>query len=65
MRTDRKAVAVDYLSSLRVISRSEIGRQATNNKRGNRFHNYLQGLAIYCNEAVLKTASTIFNDNAV
>lgn len=61
MRTDTKAVAVDYLSSLRVISRLEIGRQAINNKRGNRFYNYLEGLGIDCNEADLKTASSIFS----
>lgn len=60
VKTDRKATTVDYLATLRDITRSEMKRFANNNKRGNRFYNYLQGLGIACNESVLKTTSEIF-----
>ena len=39
---DRRALAIDYLSSIRAICRAEEIRYQLNNKRGNRFFHYLQ-----------------------
>lgn len=60
VRLDRKTVSMDYFANLRDISRLEMDRQAMNNKRGNRFYHYFQGLGIDCNETVMKQACQIF-----
>ncbi|KAJ8948651.1 hypothetical protein NQ318_022719 [Aromia moschata] len=56
---ERKAVALDYMSSLRNISRSEMHRAANNTKRGKRFRNYLRDLNVNHNDSTLKLACNI------
>ncbi|KAJ8980448.1 hypothetical protein NQ317_001621 [Molorchus minor] len=60
--TDRKSVALNYLPALRNISRSERCCATNNNKRGNRFRNYLRDLNINCNDNTLKLACNILID---
>ncbi|KAK5640951.1 hypothetical protein RI129_009498 [Pyrocoelia pectoralis] len=55
----RNAISLDYLSTLRTMSRSEIVR-AGNKKRRSRFYNYLRGLGLHCNEEHFKMISNAF-----
>lgn len=61
VKTDKKSMSTDYLPILRHMARSEMGRLAMNNKRGNRFHHYLHGLGIDCNDTMLKAACELFS----
>ncbi|KAJ8959748.1 hypothetical protein NQ314_006177 [Rhamnusium bicolor] len=56
---ERKSVTLDYMPSLRNISRLESVRAANNTKRGNRFRNYLRNLNINYNDNTIKLASNI------
>nr|CAH7755921.1 unnamed protein product [Callosobruchus chinensis] len=59
---DRKAVAMDYMPTMRCISRSENERAAHNTKRGNRFRNYLRNLVKHCNDSTFKVACNILRE---
>ncbi|XP_012262398.2 ATPase family AAA domain-containing protein 5 [Athalia rosae] len=57
--------AVDYLPTIRAMCRSEQKRLKLNNKRGNRFHNYLHGLRLAsASENVLAAASAVFQEKS-
>ncbi|CAG9856580.1 unnamed protein product [Phyllotreta striolata] len=58
--SDRNSTSLDYMPTLRSITRSECLRAASNTKRGNRFRNYLRDLNIRCNDNVTKTACDVF-----
>nr|CAI5832711.1 unnamed protein product [Callosobruchus analis] len=59
---DRKAVATDYMPTMRCISRSENERAAHNTKRGNRFRNYLRNLVKHSNDSTFKVACNILRE---
>lgn len=56
----RRAVALDYMPTLRTIARSEFERAAQNTKRGNRFYNYLKNLGVHGGDSVYKSACDVF-----
>ncbi|CAH1991030.1 unnamed protein product [Acanthoscelides obtectus] len=59
---DRKAAALDYMPTMRCISRSEDQRAANNTKRGNRFRNYLRNLLTSCSDSTIKLACNILRE---
>ncbi|OXU17168.1 hypothetical protein TSAR_008202 [Trichomalopsis sarcophagae] len=66
--TDRRALSVDYLSSIRTICRAEEIRNKLNSKRGNRFFHYLQNSRIASGAArsgnILSAACTMLHEKS-
>lgn len=58
---NHNAFSLDYFPALRSMARSENVRAENNEKRSNRFFNYLQSLGVKLSEPVLNTACHKFN----
>lgn len=66
--SDRRALSVDYLSSIRTICRAEEIRNQLNSKRGNRFFHYLQNSRLASGAArsgnILSAACTMLQEKS-
>lgn len=51
-QVDRRSFCLDYQSALRTISRSEQLRFIANNRRKNRFYNYLKGINVNLSDSM-------------